>query len=141
MKHNQVILIKGIAALPTLLVLGGVIVNIVIVLTTGVYLLGTSGLGAKLSSEALAAAYAGVQDGLIRLARDNNTFPASYQFPVSTASANVQMCGELPECGGAGKRKVSAVGTALTRSRKLEAIVSVSMFGEVKLESLKEVPL
>lgn len=132
---------KGIAALPTLLVLGGVVVNIVIVLTVGVYLLSTSGLGVKLSSEALAAAYAGVQDGLIRLARDNNTFPANYQFAVGTANVTVEICSTLPECGGSGKRKISSMGTALTRSRKVEAVVSVSTLGEVKLESVQEIPL
>ncbi|HEY4499572.1 MAG TPA: hypothetical protein VJH70_00355 [Candidatus Paceibacterota bacterium] len=132
---------RGIAALPTLLVLGGVVVNIMIVLTVGVYLLSTSGLGSRLSSEALAAAYAGVQDGLIRLARDNNNFPTSYQFSVNTANVTVEICTTLPECGGVGNRKISSTGTALTRSRKVEAIVSVSAFGEVSLESIKELPL
>lgn len=133
---------EGVAALPTLLILGGIIVNTVIIIVLGVYLLIGSGFGNKLSSEALAAAKAGIQDGILKVARDKN-FSGSYEFAVGQRSVSIEICKDLdsPICVGQGRRKISAIGSALTRRRKLEAVLSVSSLGEVKLESVKETAL
>ncbi len=134
--------IQGIAALPTMLALGGIIVNIVIVIALGVYLLTNSQFGQKLMSEAAAAARAGIQDGLIRIAR-NREYSGTYNLTVSNRTVNVDICKELspPQCVGVGKRRITAIGNAMTRSVKMEAIVSLSPIGEIQLESIKETPL
>lgn len=133
---------NGIAALPTLLILGGIVVNIAVIIALGVYLLVGSGLGNRLSSEALAAAKAGIQDGILRVAKDKNFF-GSYELAVGQRSVSVEICkdSEPPACAGLGKRKISAVGSALTRRRKMEAVMSVSSIGEIRVESVKEVAL
>src|SRR3989344_639448 len=118
---------KGIAALPTLLILGGIVVNMAVAIILGVYLLIGSGLGNKLSSEALAAAKAGIQDGILKIARDKN-FSGSYEFVVGQRNVSIEICKDLdpPDCVGQGRRKISAIGSALTKRRKIEAVLSVS---------------
>lgn len=136
-KNNKL----GIAALPTILILGSIIIDIAIVTAIGIIFLTRSGYGIRLSDEALAAAKAGVQDGILRLARDKN-FSSTYQLDVGKRSAEVVICKDLPECGGVGKHKVSATGTAFTKKRKIEAVVIIdSTNGVIRLESLKEIAL
>src|SRR3989344_7243795 len=114
---------KGIAALPTLLILGGIVVNMAVAIILGVYLLIGSGLGNKLSSEALAAAKAGIQDGILKVARDKN-FSGSYEFNVGSRSVLVEVCKNLdpPACVGQERSRISAIGSALTKRRKVEAV-------------------
>ncbi len=132
---------KGISALPTILVLGGVIMNIAIAATLGVFLIVSSGFGDRLSAEALAAAHAGIKDGMLKVARnkDFTTSTGGYTFPVGNRAVTVIVCRDLPECGGTGKTKVTAIGNAMTRKRTLEAILTVSPFGEINMQSLAEV--
>ncbi len=134
---------QGIAALPTMLVLGGLIVNIIIAITLGMYLLINSRFGNKLSAEALAAAKAGISDGILRVSRNKNftTNSNGYTVTVGARSVNVVVCKDLPECGGVGHSKVTAIGLALNKKRKVETVLSVSPVGEVILESTQEVPL
>ncbi|MBI4991747.1 MAG: hypothetical protein HZB99_00825 [Candidatus Harrisonbacteria bacterium] len=134
----------GVAALPTVLLLGGLIMEIMIAATLSSYLLVSSEFGIRLGSRALFAARSGIQDALIRVVRDKNFTSSSYTLPVGNYSVEVSVCKDLPEpiCVGDGKHKITAVGTAENRSRKLEAIVSVdSATGEARLQSLKEVEL
>lgn len=137
----------GVAALPTLLLVGGIVTIISISLTTSVYLYINSTQGANLSLRALSGAKSGAYDGLLKVVRNKSlsnipTEDRSYTFSVGNQSAAVVICSETADCGGAGKFKVSSTGSALTRRKKIEAIVSVdSTTGLVKLESMTEVAL
>ncbi|TSC96263.1 MAG: hypothetical protein Athens071426_608 [Parcubacteria group bacterium Athens0714_26] len=136
-KNNKI----GIAALPTILILGSIIIDVVIVMTLGMNLLVNSGYGVRLSNEALAAAKAGAQDGMLRVSRDKN-FNSNYQLTVGSRTVDVVVCKDLPECGGVGKYKISSTATALTKKKKIEVILVVDpITGVVQLQSLKEVAL
>jgi len=134
--------VAGVAALPTLLLVGGIITIISISLTTSVYLYINSTQGANLSLCALSAAKSGIYDGLMKVIRDKSLTSASYNFSIGNQSAAIVICRDSEACGGSGKFKVSSTGSALTRRKKIEAIVSVdSITGLVKLESMTEVAL
>ena len=130
----------GVAALPTLLLVGGIIMAISISLTTSIYLYVNSIQGANLGSRALSIAKSGVYDGLLRVARDKSFSGPSYTFSVNNQSAVVDICGKI--CVGEGRFRISSVGSVLTRRKKIEAIVSVNpVTGLVRLESMLEVAL
>ena len=132
---------RGVAALPTILMIGGITVEIIIALTATSYLFVESEFGSKLSSDAYLAAIAGVQDAAIRIIRDKSLTQATTTLPVGNYSADVSVCKDLP-CAALGKHKILSVGKAQSRRRQLEAILNVdSVTGEVRLESLKEVSL
>ncbi len=134
---------KGISVLPTVLILGGIIMNVAIAAALGVFLVTRSGFGDRLSAEALAAATAGIQDGKLRIARNQNftTGPGGYDLVVGGRTAAISICSDLPECGGPGKIKISSVGSAGTHKRKIEALVAVSPLGGIDIQSVAEVPL
>ena len=129
---------QGIAALPTLLILGGLVTNIAIVVTLGVFLVVSSGYEDRLAAEALAAARGGIQDGMLHVARDKN-FSSNYNLTIGGRSVNIDVCKDT--CSGNNKTQITAIGNAITRQRKLVATLNVSSFGEIQLESLQEVPL
>jgi hypothetical protein len=134
---------RAIAALPTLLVIGGAIVDIGIIVAAGIYFLTSADFGVRLSAEALAAAKSGIQDGVMRLSRDKNLLIPSYSLVVGgRSSVEVTICADTPQCGGSGHHLVSAVGKSFTKRRKMEAILKVNAnTGGIVLESLKEAPL
>lgn len=133
--------LKGVAALTTILMIGGISVTIIIAITATSYLFVQSEFGSKLSSDAFFAASAGVQDATIKIIRDKSFTQATTTLLVGNYSADVAVCRDLP-CAALGKDKILSVGKAQSRRRQLEAILNVdSVNGAVRLESLKEVSL
>ena len=132
---------KGVAALVTILMVGGITVEIIIAVIATSYLFAQSEFGSKLSADAYFAASGGVQDAIMRIIRDKSFTQSVTTLSVGGYSADVSVCKDLP-CAELGKHKILSVGKAQSRRRQLEAILNVdSLTGEVRLESLKEVSL
>jgi len=140
---------RGLAALPTILLIGGIIVEIAIAGVFISYLLSQSGFGAKLSAEALAAAQAGVQDALMKIVRDK-TFSSSsgYDITVGSRNARVVVCKDSKTVSSVcdtynpGKDEITSIGAASLKKRQLQAIVNVNATsGAVEIESIREIAL
>ncbi|MEK7147045.1 MAG: four helix bundle protein [Patescibacteria group bacterium] len=130
---------RGQAALPTVLIIGGVLFEIAIGLTFIFFLLLNSGLGERLAAEALGVARAGVADAFIRIARDKNFSSASFNVPIDSRTATVTVTRDVSN--PAFERKtITSIGAAGARQRKLQAVlVVVSNTGKIDLESINEV--
>ncbi|MDD5547770.1 MAG: hypothetical protein PHN74_02665 [Candidatus Pacebacteria bacterium] len=136
--------IMGIAALPTLLILGGAVFDTALIVTAGAYYLNKTDYGVRLSAESLGAAKAGIQDGIMRLSRDKSFTSSGYTISNigKRSSAFVVICKDTAECGGSGKYKISSIGTSFTRKKKMEAVIAVNPnTGQITSESMKEVAL
>ena len=132
---------RGVAALPTILILGGLVAEIIITITATSYVFIGSEFGAKLSAEAMLAAKAGAADAILKVVRDKIFIQATSTLTVGNATAEVSVCKDAP-CAANGKHKIISLGKAQTRRRQLEVILNVdSASGEVRLESLKEIQL
>ena len=130
---------KAIAALPVMLLIAGIIAEIAAAGSLTAYFLIQSGIGVKLSSEALAAANAGIEDGLIRLIRDKNSFIAGspYQLTIGDKSATINA-----SVISGNKYQITSDGKSLLKRRKLKAIINIdSSTGEMKVESMQEITL
>lgn len=127
------------AALPMVLLIGGVLFEIAIGLTFITFLLLNSGLGERLAAEALGAAQAGLADGFIKIARDKNFSSAGFTVPVDNRSASVTVTRDVSN--PAFERKtINSIGTAGARQKKLQAVlIVVSNTGKIDLESINEV--
>ncbi|MDP3015023.1 MAG: hypothetical protein Q8N28_01250 [bacterium] len=142
--------IKAAATLPVVLLIGGLIVEIGIAGAFMAYYLAQSGLGVKLSEEALAAGRAGIQDAKIRIVRNKSFAPSPnpYTLTVGNRMAQITVCKELKTVSTAcdtamtGKYEITSLGMALTKRRQVQSIISVdSLTGEVKIESEKEIAI
>lgn len=130
---------KAVAALPLILFIGGIIVEIGAAGLILAYFLTQSGFGVKLSAEALAAAQAGVEDATIKVVRDKNFAGGVTTIKVGARTAEVSVVKDSPSVG---KYKITSVGSALNKRRKLEAVLNVDgLTGEVKMESIVETAL
>ncbi len=134
---------KGVSTLPTMLLLGGIIIEIAIASAFLTYYFNVTNLAARSSAEALAAARTGVDDAMLHLVRDRKFNPDPNPYEVSVAGgrvASVTICGEA--CLGImEKTKVTSVASVLNKRSQVVAIFTVTPEGKVSVDSLKEVPL
>ncbi|OGG43358.1 hypothetical protein A3G50_02675 [Candidatus Jorgensenbacteria bacterium RIFCSPLOWO2_12_FULL_42_11] len=131
---------SGQAALPTILLIGGIIMEISIAGILIAFILGNSGWGERLSAQALAAAKAGTEDALLKIAVDKNfSVPGGYSFSVDNRVAEVIVIKD-PAGYPSGVHQIISSGKALGRQRKLETILIVDGdTGKVDLKSTREI--
>jgi len=133
---------SGAAALVAVLLIGGLIVELGIAGIFISYYFSQSGLGIKLSEEALAAARSGIQDAEIKIIRNKNFIPSPNPYTLTVGERTVQVDVCKDSCAGPNKYQITALGMALTKRRQIQAIFYVDdNTGEVKLESEKETAL
>ena len=133
---------RCVSTLPTMLLLGGIIIEIAIASAFLTYYFNVTNFAARLSAEALAAARAGVDDALIKVVRNRNftAYPEPYEVQVTGGRvASVIVCKDT--CLGlSGKTQVISGASALNKRSKIEAILTVTPEGKVSVDSLKEIP-
>lgn len=140
--------IKAVATLPIVLLIGGLVAEIGIAGIFMAYYLSQSGLGIKLSEEALVAARAGIQDAKIKIIRNKSSIPNSYTLNTGNRSAKITICKEMKtvfavcDTPMVGKYEITSLGAALTKRRQIRAMISIDSFtGEIRVESEKEVEI
>jgi len=127
----------GIAVLPTILLIGGLVVEIGIAGLFISYFLNSSGFGVKISEEALSAAKSGIDDAIIKIIR--NIVSSPYTINIGNNSAQISVIKDLPSVG---KYEITSLGSAGLKRRRLQAIINVdNNSNEVKYESLKEISI
>lgn len=151
MRKNVFCLQNGVVALITILLLGAVIVEISV---AGAFLgtvVAQSGYTTRLSSQALAAADAGIQDALLRLARDSNSPNPSSTIVIDGVSLNIIICQqENVVINGSGNLAcdptpassvhIGAKASIATVQRYLEAVVAIdSLTGDLRILSKKQI--
>lgn len=130
---------KSQAALPAVLLICGIITEIAIAGALVAFILSSSGWGERLSAQALAAAKAGQQDAFIKITVNKDFSSGLYTLTVDSRTAEVTVIKD-PTGYPTGTNKVTSIGKALSRQRKLEAILIVRRdTGKVDLESIREI--
>ena len=135
---------KGQAALPTIVLLGGLMVEVVIAGALVVFLFNNSTYGTRLSIEAFGVAHSGIQDALLKISLDKNLniLSPGYSLSINSISSANIVVERDPIDLGVGKTRITSVGTTLIRSRKLQAILNINnTTGSMKIESLSEILL
>lgn len=128
------------AALATMLMISGIIVEIAIAGTLLSFVFIRSGLSSRLTAEASIVARAGIQDALLRLARDKD-LSTQYVLTVGSYSTTVGVTRDN-DCttGFTGRTCITSSSVALTSKKKFQAITAVDVTtGEVRVISIYEV--
>ncbi len=127
--------VNGIAALPTMLLLGGIIVEISIVGAFISYLFSQSSFGIRLSEEALSLAQSGIQDALIKIIRNRSTITSGGTYTLiieNNKKVDIIICKDSKtassncDTSNNGKDEITSLGSVLTKKRKLRAIVNIN---------------
>ena len=147
---------NGIVSLGATLLLGAIIVEIAMTVAFLAYVLNFSNFGIRLSAEALAAAQAGIDDGLMRIIRNDFSSPTCPAYlchfesglAVGNASVAFRICkgvigsSSTSDCGttpATGKYEIISKGSRLNKFRQRVAIVEVDAFGLMKITSIQEI--
>lgn len=140
---------SGIAALPTILLIAGIIIQIVATGAILAFSFSAGGFGVLLSTKALFGARAGVDDAMHRII--NNTDVSAYS--IATAMGAYTIVTDItierdPLALGAcniawGCRyRIHSTGRAIFRQRRVEVILAVDPnTREIRRESFREIPI
>ena len=133
--------IMGQVALPFVLLVGGIIIQIVIAGSFISFFVNAASLGERLSVRALAAANTGVYDAIKRVAEDKE-FAATnqeYSITVGSDSVTVSVSRTVDNTNNIYLYTVSSEATAQSRRRKIVAEFVVNQTtGAVALSSVSE---
>ncbi len=134
----------GQIALPFVLLVGGIIFEIVIAGAFVAYFASGSGYSARLEVRAWAVANSGVNDALVKIAK-NKEFTAStmsYGFTLGSDAATVTVSRTNDSSGQYYVYTISSLGTAGARQKKIQAVAIVNQTtGALQLQSLNDVAL
>lgn len=142
----------GQVALPFVLLVSGLIVEISIAGAFIAYFLSSSSLGEKLSIRAYTAAYAGIQDAMVRISRNKefvNSSPCSgspctYSLTVGSDTTSVTVTRSSDSASNTYTYTVASLGSAGstgTRKTNLSATLVVhQVTGQVNLQSFTNIP-
>lgn len=125
---------RGQAALSFVFLIGVIVLSIGVAVAFLANSFLNSGYGYQAANRAMADAYAGAEDALMRLAR-NKGFSATsaYSVPVGSDSANVTVNQNSPSSGQA---KIVSSATVSFQQRKVQVVVAVdSNTGQISLIS------
>ncbi len=130
---------KGLAFMPTVLMIGVIMAELGIALVFLIYLSNLSSFSTRVSQEAMFAARTGVNDAILRIGRDK-TFPSgfsNYEMSIGRVAVLVNIQKNTP-----GNNQDTIVSTASVRSfqRVIQAIISINAkTDEVTIVSMEEI--
>lgn len=152
--QSNVVRKKGIVALPLMLLISGIVLEMTIAATLIVFYLLQGNVGTRNAAEALVVAQSGVNDAAVQLAR-NMGFGGVYtltigdrraaQITVCNQGHKTTGCGEQGGCTvltDPGKAEITSLGTVRGKNRCVRATYAVNAdTGEMKTESSGEIAL
>lgn len=134
---------SGVATLPVILLISGIVMELAVAGVIVSALLTNTVFNSRLSAEALAVARAGAQDAIVKIIRYKNCNasscggPVPYTITIGSRTAVVSIVDNLNNT-----LTVKSEGTAVTRKKKIEAVVGVdASSGKVSVLSFEEVSL
>ena len=134
----------GQIALPFILLISGVIIEITIAGSFITYFLGTAGLGERLSLRASAAAQSGIRDAMIKITRDKEfgSSAQNYSLTVGNDETLISVTRTVDNALNIYIYTINSTATAGSRQKKLVAVLVVNQTtGYVQFQSLSEEPV
>lgn len=145
---------KGIVALPLMLLISGIVLEMTIAATLIVFYLLQGSVGARNAAEALTTAQSGVNDASVRLVR-NKGLSGNYTFAIDTMhQAQISVCNGTKKgvtacsidapCGvvNANKVEITSLGKVRGSNKCIRVIYAIDEeTGEIKMESSGEITL
>ncbi len=135
---------KGQIALPFVLLISGIIIEIVIAGAFVAYFASGSSYSVRLQARAWAVAMSGVNDALMKIAKNKEFAPAEvqYTFALDTDGAVITVSRTNDATGQYYIYTIISLGSAGSRQKELSATALVHQItGALQLQSLIDVPL
>lgn len=111
---------RGIAALPTIVVISVIVLLIAVALISSGLIENAISFGHYQSQQAYIAADLGVQDAIVRISRNKNFTSAGYTITAGGGTATVSISGTTP-------KTIISEGIYSNKTRKLQVVVNVGV--------------
>jgi len=135
---------KGQIALPFVILVGGIIVEIVIAGSIVAFFANASVLGERLSVRAITAAKSGTYDAMMKIANNKEfaAIPVNYNLTINGDAVSISVSRTIDDVSGIYNYIVESVAIARSRQRKIVAELIVDQItGDTDLRSLGEAPV
>lgn len=133
-------LVWGQTALPVILLISTIVIEVAIAGAFIAFFASTSGQGERLSARALAAAQAGIRDAFIKIARDKNFSPSPNPYNLTVGDDTVTI--EVSKNVTNDNFTVTSTAVAASRQVRLVGILSIDdTTGKIELRSVEEKPI
>lgn len=131
---------RGIAALSTMLLIGGIVVEVATAGLLASYLVSQEGFGLKASNKAFFSAMSGINDATLMIVRNGDSISAnSYNLDVDGITVSVVIAKTIL-LNNDSKYTIESTAIVLGKERKIQSIVIVGYTtGLVKVESVSEI--
>ena len=149
MRRGDIKNIKGIAALPVILLISAIVIELVVAGAFLAFSFSTGSFGTQLSAEAFFGARAGADDAMYRIIKGN--YSPSYNFNLQigtrTVTSTITVEQDPVDLGSCSVSwgchyRIRSIGKSFIRERKVELILSVNpTTREIKKESFREIEL
>lgn len=127
---------RGIGALPVMLLLGAIVIEIAIVGAATAILRNNVLLSTRAGAAAFYTARGGVQDGILQITRNKNFSSSGYTATINGNIATIVVTKDQPVSG---ESTVTASSSVFGRIKKVQAIVNVDSLGQVNAVSFGEI--
>lgn len=135
---------RGVSALPIILIVSGIIIEVFVAVVAVSSLFSNSTLSTQLSVEAIEAAESGAQDAIIRIIRlgecspgGAGCYPATYSLTVGGRDACINI---IDDTLGDGSIRVISRGAAFTRVRAIQVDLAINEDTQVlETQSFQEI--
>lgn len=136
--------LKAQIALPFVIIISGIIIEIAVAGSLIFYFMTTSSIGEKLSLRTSSAAYSAIQDALRKVSENKEfaSIPVNYCFLIGDDKADVAVFRTESVPAGAYIYTVETIATAGNREKALSAKLIVNKItGKVDLNRLSNIPV
>lgn len=148
-KTSNIKHLKGVAALPVILLISGIILEVVAASAFLAFSFSSGSFGTLLAAESFFGSRTGIDDAIYRIIKNN--YPSSYSFTTTAGSHTVVIdvtvekdpidLGSCTVVWGC-RYRIYSLGRVLFRQRKTETILAVDPnTREIRRESFKEVEI
>jgi uncharacterized protein (UPF0333 family) len=130
---------RGQIALPYVLLISGVIIEIAIAGALVVYFLSTSTRGEKLNARASAAAYSGIQDAMKRISKNKENGTGKYCITIDADEVKIDVVQDTVTDPNNHIYTITATGEAADRVTEFSAVLAVAKTtGVLHVQSIEE---
>ena len=127
---------KGIGALPVMLLLGAIVIEIAVVGAATATLRNNTLLSTRAGAVAFFTARGGIQDGMLQITRNKNFSSSGYTATINANVATIVVTKDQPV---AGESTITASSSVFGRIKKVQAVVNVDSLGQINTVSFGEI--
>lgn len=129
-------------ALPFVLLISGIIIEIAIAGALVAYFSSSTSLGDRLALRATSVANSGIQDAIFKISQNKELGDTTYTMTIGSDSTEITITRATDSAANAYVYTITSLATASSRQKKFQAIMVINVTtGKIDLRSITDMPV